>query len=231
MDTATTSSALRMAATVLLLAFGLGATQPAAAQAPAPAMSLSLESIESRVEASPMPSVRSPKLVVELTSHQEAMIAWAEQLYADAGLGLPRFAVSFPASTEPCHGGEGLWEDRAGEPDRVLVCVTHDKPHVQDEWQRRTLIHELAHAWAEANLTDADRERFMGLREVDAWNEPTDEWGHRGTEHAAEIISWGVIDQKLHLWKLPDASCPALTAGYELLTGMAPTTGLEESCR
>jgi len=166
-----------------------------------------------------------------LTDRQWSMVAWARDRFEAAGLDLPPVDVTFPADRAGCHGTDGRWEHRDGEADRIMVCITHDKPTVEDEWQRRTLVHELAHAWAGSTLDETDRQHFLALRGLAAWNDPSDEWGRRGTEHAAEIISWGIIDQQIHLWKLPNATCPAMTAGYRLLTGMMPATGVEESCR
>ncbi len=159
------------------------------------------------------------------------MVEWALERYAAASLDLPEVAVSFPTDRGVCHGADGRWEHVTGAADRVMICVTHEKPEVEEEWQRRALIHELAHAWGEVAIDAIDRQRFLALRGLEAWNDPGDEWGRRGTEHAAEIVSWGIIDQQIHMWKLPNASCPAMTAGYRLLTGMMPETGLPESCR
>jgi|GEM_PF-3330146 len=172
-----------------------------------------------------------PVVVVSLSVDEQVMVDWAFGLFTDAGLDLPEVAVSFHSDVEACHGTDGRWEHDEGTPDRVMICVTHNKPLVQAEWQRRTLVHELAHAWAQANLNDIDRAEFLALRDLDSWNNAADEWGRRGIEHAAEIVSWGVIDQKIHLWKLPNASCPAMTAAYRLLTGIVPVIGLVESCR
>ncbi len=185
-----------------------------------------------RVHRAAAPTARRHRVPgTSLTDRQRSMVAWARGRFEAAGLDLPPVDVTFPADGAGCHGTDGRWEHRDAEADRIMVCITHDKPAVEDEWQRRTLVHELAHAWAGSTLDETDRQHFLALRGLAAWNDPSVEWGRRGTEHAAEIISWGIIDQQIHLWKLPNATCPAMTAGYRLLTGMMPATGVEESCR
>jgi hypothetical protein len=231
MDTSHTA-ALRILA--LLLAVGVNnidvsPTIPPTEHASAPPTERTTARAQSQQE--PDPTEAAPIVAPKLSVPEQEMVEWAKGLFEAASLRLPTVIVSFHDDTTACHGTEGRWEHAEGSVDRVRICTTHEKAHVQDEWRRRTLIHELGHAWAAENLDDASMDRYMVLRGLTSWNNTTQEWGTRGTEHAAEIISWGVIDQRIHLWKLPDATCPAMTAAYRLLTGMAPSTGIETSCR
>lgn len=176
------------------------------------------------------PTSAPPDTGPTLSAGEQRLVDWAMGVFEAADLRLPEVVVSFHTDTEACHGSVGRWERADGVPDRILVCTTHEKPNVQDEWRRRTLIHELAHAWAAAALDEATKERFVRLRGLTAWNDSSQQWAERGGEHAAEIISWGIIDRRVHFWSLPNKSCPAMAAGYYFLTGTEPPTGLEESC-
>ena len=167
----------------------------------------------------------------QLSIAEQEMVEWAKGLFDAAGLRLPEVVVSFHDNAEGCHGTKGRWERADGIADRVMVCNTHDNPQLQDERRRRTLVHEFAHAWAASALDEAAENRFLRLRGLTEWNDGSQKWNKRGAEHAAEIISWGVIDEKMHLGRFGPRTCPALASAYYLLTGTQPATGLEESCR
>lgn len=234
MDTAHTRTALRFTALAIVVAVGFGDVASADVAAELNAVTtIPAAGIDAMAPAvpAPLPTATAERAIPALDSPEDAMIAWAKGLFSDAGLALPEVDVSFHAGTEPCRGAEGRWEHADGVTDRVIVCTTHEKPHVQDEWRRRTLVHELAHAWAARNLDGASKDRFVNLRGLAAWYDGSAEWSEQGAEHAAEIISWGIIDAKIHLWQLPNATCPAMAAGYYTLTGMEPETGLPDSCR
>ncbi len=97
--------------------------------------------------------------------------------------------------------------------------------------EKKIMLHELAHAWANLELSDDDRERFVRFRGLAGWNDQSHSWGERGTEHAAEVIAWGLMDVAPHvrwveegvesfrLLTIPDSDVDELSAGFELLTG------------
>jgi hypothetical protein len=94
--------------------------------------------------------------------------------FARAGLLLPDVQVGFSDSDGACHGHLGLF-DADSIPWRVDVCSDLDF----------VLTHELAHAWAAANLDDAERAAYLAHRGLTAWNDPDLEWRERGVEDAA----------------------------------------------
>lgn len=171
-----------------------------------------------------------PELAAQLSVAQQEMVEWAKGLFEEAGLPLPEVVVSFHNNTEACHGFKGRWERADGIADRVMVCNMHDNPQLQDERRRRTLVHEFAHAWAASALDEDSRTRFMELRGLTSWSDASQPWVERGTEQAAVVVTWGVIDMKLYLWGFPNRTCPAMAAAYYLLTGTEPHKGLEENC-
>ncbi|MBA3552099.1 MAG: hypothetical protein H0W27_04425 [Actinobacteria bacterium] len=79
----------------------------------------------------------------------------------------------------------------------------------------------MAHGWAGSNLSSGERARFLELRGLTTWNDHGADWNERGSEHAAEIMSWALGDQGtgINTPSIPDNSIEQLTAAYELLTG------------
>lgn len=146
------------------------------------------------------------------TPGQVAMVDWAIGRFETAGLTLPPLEVSFHPAPSGCMGNSGLYD--AG---RLDVCTLDQEA----AYARKTIVHELAHAWIEGNVPAASRARFMRLRGVQSWNDGDQPWGLRGYEQAAEVITWFIGPGLAPL--LPDHPDPAaLRQAYRALTGMAP---------
>lgn len=146
------------------------------------------------------------------------IVEWSVARYKLAGLQLPDVQVSFYSwdpSLKDCAGHGGLWtfyQDRHS----IDVCA------VGVPSRRRMLLHEFAHAWTHENLTEDDRRAFLNGRGLESWNQPGSDWDNRGTEHAAEIINWG-----LYMYCDPEhmieADDPAsLTVAFRQLTDAEP---------
>lgn len=160
-----------------------------------------------------------------ISDADQEIVDWADNLFDTAGLKVPPVDIELHDSHEPCGGSEGRLVTSTTGPGTVLVCATHDKPEVQDRWRRRTLVHELAHAWSFGALTEDDRKAFLELRGLQSWLDPNDPWHLRGAEHAAEIVLWGLVDFDIVLVKLPNRSCDELTRAFLLLVGQLPPNG------
>lgn len=91
------------------------------------------------------------------------------------------------------------------------------------------MLHELAHAWANLNLTDAQREQFAKLRGLEVWNSSEHDWEERATEHAAEIIAWALMDQPPHVRYVAETADGGSHAKYRLLTIVH--SSVEEMCK
>lgn len=93
---------------------------------------------------------------------------------------------------------------------------------------RRSLLHELAHAWDQTSpdLTEADRKRFLELRGLERWSDRSLEWPYRGEEQAAEILVWGLLQGEVpiptRVGDVGDQDTASLTAAFRLLTGRNP---------
>ncbi len=54
------------------------------------------------------------------------------------------------------------------------------------------------------------------------WNDHAFDWWNRGTEHAAEIMAWGLGEFSRKPRLLPDTEIDSLDTAYRRLTGTAP---------
>lgn len=157
------------------------------------------------------PAAADP-LAVRGTNAQGALVDWAMARYERAGLQLPPVQVVFHPDPAGCGGNSGFFA--SGHLD---VCVTE-----LSAYARNVVVHELAHAWCDANLTDRDREGFLHLRGLTTWNSWDQPWAYRGYEQAAEIITWGVGDRAIPPLLEEDDDPEQLLAAYETLVGSPP---------
>ena len=105
------------------------------------------------------------------------IIADAVAQFDAAGLTLPYVQVVFSDDERDCNGHEGLFEP-SFDPWRLTICS--DLAFVS--------VHELAHAWIEANTDESTQQTFTELRGKASWNSPNHDWNQRGVEDAAFLI-------------------------------------------
>jgi hypothetical protein len=139
------------------------------------------------------------------TPEQDALVEFGLSRFAEHGLDLPAIAIQFYDSVEPCGLHTGIYVHRTGS---LHMCST----------EKDIMLHELAHAWANHNLTDGRRAEFVALRGVRAWNDRELAWEDRGTEHAAEIIAWALLDEPNHVKWVETSSDGSATVTFRLLT-------------
>lgn len=113
----------------------------------------------------------------ELSQLTEALTAFSE-----AGLDLPDLEITFFDSPEECRDAKGRFNPNT-TPWRISIC-TMEIASIVD--------HELAHAWIEANVTSAERDAFLALRDLDGWLDADVPWNQRGGEWAAVVVQQGV---------------------------------------
>jgi hypothetical protein len=93
------------------------------------------------------------------------------------------------------------------------------------------ILHETAHAWIEHQLTPERKAAFRELRGWEHWRDyDAAAWHNNGTEQAAEIMVWGLIDRPLRMVRINQAGCGDLEAGYVTLTGQGPLHGFGDYC-
>lgn len=159
------------------------------------------------------------------STDQQALVDFALGRFEAQGLSLPKVEFVFHETLMPCHGHKGMYHKKT----RTLEMCSMDK---------HTMLHELAHAWANENLTTAQMDEFVSFRGLDSWNDHDHAWERRGTEHVAETIAWALMDEPGHVkWveTLEDGSIETthriLTLGvdveilhenFEIITGQIP---------
>ena len=153
------------------------------------------------------------------TKADAALTEWALARFEQAGLELPPISIAFHDDKEPCHGNIGFF--RSGSPALIDICGFNWDRFVPAA--KHTLLHELGHAWTQQTLTDEAREAFLTLRDLPTWGDDRFEWSEQGSEQAAEIIAWALIDQDVQL-SIGNASPEALAQAYVRLTGSLPMT-------
>ena len=144
-----------------------------------------------------------------------ALARWAFDRFDQAGLELPPLSLSFHDDRTECEGHVGYF--RPGTPASIDICGFN--------WNRflvtpkKTILHELAHAWAHQTLDGETRDLFLDARGLDTWQDHSVPWEEQGIEHAAEVIAWGLIDEDLLLTSIGETDSVQLAEGFELLTG------------
>jgi hypothetical protein len=159
---------------------------------------------------------------VEGTPEEIELAEWARERFELAGLELPAVKVTFHDDGAGCNGNTGLY--RPGEPAEVHLC---SRSPLESKGTRLITLHELGHAWAETHTDAGTRARLLAVRGLEAWTDPalpTHEWG---AEHAAEVLSWGLMDEAVSIVRINDHSAEALTVAFEALTGRAPLVAAE----
>jgi hypothetical protein len=147
---------------------------------------------------------------------EERAIDWSIRRYREAGLDrMPDLEVYLHRSHEGCNGGLGLYH--AG---RIDLCTEESS----EPYQRKFALHEMAHGWIETNVDGAVLDRFMDIRGISAGNDRSYDWKQRGTEQAAEIVTWGLGEGEISPLLPKAVDAPTLVRLYELLTGREPIT-------
>ena len=187
------------------------------------------------VPASPIsvaPSIADPAdiqpmvVMVDMPEALQDMAGWAVDLFDQASLELPviRF-VHHAGATKPCADRPGRHRFIDGV-SVIDICATEP-----NKATRVMILHETAHAWAAHDLSPERKQEFQELRGWTYWrNHDAAPWHENGTEQAAEIMVWGLIDEPLGIVRIYDATCADLDAGYRALTGSAPLHGFRDLC-
>ena len=152
---------------------------------------------------------------------QMALVAWALGRYHAGGLAPPPVShVTFPPTAGCLHDVSGMTyhDDTSGHIDVCLPAALIE-PTDLPLTARRTILHELGHLWTVGHTNEATRQRFMDHLGLPAWTGVT--WGLAGSEAAAEILAWGLIDEPVDV-RVPGTSCDERCTAFEILTGAPP---------
>ncbi len=184
-------------------------------------------------QASPDPSKLNADyfspVVAGATPAEREMVDWALGRFEAAGLGLPALKVVFHNGADACNGFNGYYRS---QPRSISMCNRGDEKTTP----AHTLLHEMAHGWAEYNLTEAQRQAFMEHRNVDHWSSADPHslevpWWQRGYEQAAELMAWGLSEGPLRSIWLHTELCDELRQAFLVLTGIEPLNQSTEYCK
>lgn len=159
--------------------------------------------------------------IVAPTSAQADHACWALSRFAAVGLELPSLTIEFHDNYESCGMREGVLRI-AGEAIVVHECE-RDPARL-----RRSLLHELAHAWDHlgTQISAEGRSEFLRLRGLVSWDDDDLPWNRRGEEQAAEIIAWGLMHLPAPIPTSVGDHGPQdpaeLARAFVLLTGVEP---------
>jgi len=164
--------------------------------------------------------------LVDMPADFAAAATWAMDLFHEAGFDLPPLRYVFHGEhAEPCSGRLGL-QHRVDRVNVIELCTSEMSFPTQVR-----ILHETAHAWVDHALTDDRKAAFQHVRGWTYWrNYELAPWHENGTEQAAEIMVWGLIDRPLAIVQINQNSCDELDAGYRALTGQAPLHGFRDAC-
>lgn len=84
---------------------------------------------------------------------------------------------------------------------------------------RSAVLHELAHAWIIDYVGATIRDQLLASTGREVWQDDGVPWPERGVEYAAEVITWGLLEETSPMVRIGRPSCEELTASFELLTG------------
>ena len=147
------------------------------------------------------------------TLEGERLVNWAVSRYRAAGLRLPSIDVYWHRDPTGCRGGQGYYDNG-----RVDLCagvlINLESQYI--------VLHELAHAWCDAHLTQRQRVAFDADRGIPTWNSSNYAWTDRGFEQSAEILAWGLGDGILTPAIPGDSRIATYVAEFEFLAGVPP---------
>ncbi len=180
----------------------------------------SSQNIEARVRLSTA-AVRIGSDVEPLTDGEEALVAWAKDRFAQAGLELPELTVRFDPSRDLCGNNEGRYHHEPNGERVVTICTRESDTFAAQLARRRTLLHEFGHAWDVANMADEDHDQLGRILGADAWNDHDDVWADRGVERFAETFVFALLDQPARQLKV-GLECAELLTAFVTATGAQP---------
>ena len=95
----------------------------------------------------------TPKTPIEntYTDAEQTLIDWATHRFVSAGLTPPSAVFVFHSSSIDCYGHVGLYYPQSNT---VHMC----------RLERHSILHELAHAWVQENLTSTTKAAFVTSR-------------------------------------------------------------------
>ncbi len=167
------------------------------------------------------------------TAGLEAFLLSSFDRFAAAGIPEPRFdLVKFEPSRSCTNRSGRLIQDQDSR-DLFLclfesdLCPTQPACEVPHLIVRSSVLHELAHAWILDNVDGQAQEELLEMSGREIWDGETVTWPERGVEYAAEVLTWGLLEEPSRMVRIGQPDCAELLRAFRLLTGVDP---LREAC-
>lgn len=144
------------------------------------------------------------------TPGQQELVRDALDRFAELGLELPPLEILIGSSYSECGGYRGMFW-RSSDPTQrwqVDICAV----------EILVVLHELGHAWVAATLSDEERDDYLEAWGLESWGDPATPWRSRGTEHAANLIAWGLHPRPIGC-PLAEGTLARSVEGFQRLTG------------
>lgn len=87
---------------------------------------------------------------------------------------------------------------------------------------RTSVLHELAHAWILDHVGVATQESLLESTGRESWQDDSLPWAAQGVEYAAEVITWGLLEESAPMVRIARPSCKELVGSFRLLTNTDP---------
>jgi len=158
----------------------------------------------------PLPELPDTDIIegVRVVAEDTAPIDTAVQAFEDAGWPLTNLEIRV-GGEDGCGGHAGVHSVSKGH-EVVEICT--NAPFV--------LLHELGHVWSALYMDDERRQEWLQLRGLSSWSDA--DYYERGTEQAADIIAFGLLDT----WHTPTSIAPndrkSLIESFTWLFNMEP---------
>lgn len=217
-----TTSAINILLASTLVVSGIGALTPGGAGAAidTPTQTSTTTTAPARQEstalattttAAPASEIHAPIINTE-NDEQLELVTWALGRFEEAGLELPPLTINAHSDRADCNGLNGYLKHSEGGKYVVHSCGNDF-----------TLLHELAHAWDKHSLDDGTRDEFLepAFSQATTWNN-NDNWYLAGGEHAANVIAWGLLEERINQTRTRPNDTDSMLDGFKILTNGEP---------
>jgi hypothetical protein len=168
------------------------------------------------------------------TDRLTGLARWGLDRFEAAGLPEPRIATVTFEPSRSCGDLSGRVVQENGSRHLFLCLHDHELCPVDEACavpglnSRLGALHELGHAWLLDQADQATRSSLLEASGLTTWSNLSVPWQERGSEYAAEVLAWGLLDERIPMVRIGNPECSELTEAFEILTGTTPLVTLEE---
>lgn len=144
------------------------------------------------------------------------------------GLAEPRIDTVTFEPTRRCIERSGRLIQSDGVRDVYLCIYESDLCSTSGECEETSLgvragvLHELAHAWILDHVGPGERADLLAIAGLEYWDDPSVDWPLRGVEYAAEVVTWGVLEETAPMVRIGSPPCDEMREAFIAMTGSSP---------